>query len=142
MIYGTILFLSINSKSILEQVFFVLSLFGCFLGDEPTVSVICAEFLVGLFLMQSHLLPFSTMLRLGVVPGVGVLGVGLIMAVEQFMIALVGASSGWWLYALPWMGCICFRTIDSDTTLSTEHTMPWYFTSFGAFLGAILFSKF
>ena len=149
-------FINIPQKIFLEQMFFGISLLVLFLGQRTyRILLFLPSFILGISLIQSHFSSFSTIVRLGVVLGIGVLGVGLVMAIEQFMIALVGAFLGggcvhylgwdlyWWLQHF---GDIEF-TVQSLELQPPKHppqqnTMPWYYTSVGAFLGAFLFSKF
>ena len=139
------LFLNIAQKTFLEQVFFGISLLLLFWGRRTyRILLFVPSFLVGVFLIQSYFFALSAVLRLGVVLGIGVLGVGLIMAVEQFMIALVGAFlGGGSMHYLGWDVYLFFEQFGNPEIKSpTQQIMPWYYTSLGAFLGAALFSKF
>ena len=137
--------LNIAQKTFLEHVFFVLSLLLLFWGQRTyRVLLFLPSFLIGVSMMQSHFFSYSTWVRLGGVLGIGVLGVGLVIGVEQFMIAMVGAFLGggcmhyfgWDLYLL-----LEHLWWNIETT-AQHHIVPWYYTSLSAFLGAFLFSTF
>ena len=136
--------LNIAQKTFLEQVFFAISLLLLFWGQRTyRILLFVPSFLIGISMMQSHFFSFSTGVRLGWILGIGVLGVGLVIAVEQFMIAMVGAFlGGGCMHYFGWDLYLFLEHIWNIESTTQHHTVPWYYTSLSAFLGAFLFSAF
>ena len=134
-------------KSIAEQMLFAVGLVLLFFGQRTyRFALFLPSFLLGISLMHSYFIQYSTVVRLGLVLGIGVLGAGLVMAMEQFTIALIGAFlGGGCMHYLGWDFFLCldaiWNPIDSTSEIHETTSVPWYYTSLSAFLGAFLFSK-
>jgi hypothetical protein len=135
-------------KSISEQLLFLIGLILLFFGQRTyRYALFIPSFFLGFSLMFSYFLDYATVVRLGIALGIGVIGVGLVMAIEQFAISLVGAFlGGAFMHYLGWDLYMWFQSVNSGTKyvehLSQNLLVPWYYTSISAFLGAFLFSKF
>ena len=100
-------FYAITQRSISEQLLFLIGLILLFFGQRIyRFCTLFTEFFIGFSLMFSYFADYATVVRLGIALGIGVVGVGLVMAIEQFAISLVGAFFGWWLYALSGLGLL------------------------------------
>jgi hypothetical protein len=139
---------TLTQKSIAEQMLFAVGLVLLFFGQRTyRFALFLPSFLLGISLMHSYFIQYSTVVRLGLVLGIGVLGVGLVMAVEQFTIALVGAFlGGGCMHYLGWDFFVCLDAMlnprDFIPDIHEPTSVPWYYTSLSAFLGAFLFSTF
>ena len=145
--YTDYFFNAIVQKSIFEQLLFLIGLTLLFFGQRTyRFALFLPSFFLGFSLMFSYFLDYATVVRLGIALGIGVIGVGLVMAIEQFAISLVGAFlGGGFVHYLGWDLYMWFQSASSGTEsmelLSQNPLVPWYYTSISAFLGAFLFSK-
>ena len=146
--YTDYFFNEIVQKSISEQLLFLIGLILLFFGQRTyRFALFLPSFFLGFSLMFSYFLDYATVVRLGIALGIGVIGVGLVMAIEQFAISLVGAFlGGGFMHYLGWDLYIWFQSAISGTKdvefLSQNILVPWYYTSISAFVGAFFFSKF
>ena len=141
-------FYAITQRSISEQLLFLIGLILLFFGQRIyRFALFLPSFFLGFSLMFSYFADYATVVRLGIALGIGVVGVGLVMAIEQFAISLVGAFlGGGCMHYLGWDFYIWFQSMSSEAkyvqNLSQDPLVPWYYTSISAFIGAFLFSKF
>ena len=136
----------IAQRSISEQLLFLVGLTLLFFGQRTyRFALFLPSFFLGFSLMFSYFLDYTTVVRLGIALGIGVIGVGLVVAIEQFAISLVGAFlGGGFSHYLGWDFYVWCQNMGSETHDMTQLSpnVPWYYTSISAFLGAFLFSKF
>lgn len=141
-------FYAITQRSISEQLLFLIGLILLFFGQRIyRFALFLPSFFIGFSLMFSYFADYTTVVRLGIGLGIGVVGVGLVMAIEQFTISLVGAFlGGGFMHYLGWDFYMWFQSMSSEAkhveNLSQDPLVPWYYTSISAFMGAFLFSKF
>ena len=135
-------------RTVSEQLLFLLGLILLFFGQRTyRFALFLPSFFLGFSLMFSYFSDYTTVVRLGIALGIGVIGVGLVMAIEQFAISLAGAFlGGGFMHYLGWDFFMWFQSVSSEAknveNLSQNLSVPWYYTSISAFMGAFLFSKF
>ena len=141
-------FNTIAQRTVSEQLLFLLGLILLFFGQRTyRFALFLPSFFLGFSLMFSYFSDYTTVVRLGIALGIGVIGVGLVMAIEQIAISLTGAFlGGGFMHYLGWDFYMWLQSVSSEErnveNLSQNILVPWYYTSISAFLGAFLFSKF
>ena len=138
--YTDSFFTMIAQRSISEQLLLVVGMILLFFGQRTyRFTLFLPSFFLGFSLVFSYFLDYTTVMRLGIALGIGVIGVGLVMVVEQFAISLVGAFlGGGFMHYLGWDFYMWFQSVSSGTKdvtqISQISSVPWYYTSVSAFL--------